>query len=70
LYLPPRSPLLMPIVVILFVCGFLSLLSVVVGVTRLACDRSTRLPRNIACVAIGVIPASLFLGWYALSLYG
>jgi hypothetical protein len=47
LYLPPRSPWLIPIIVISFLCGFTALPSVVVAVTRLLRDQSTRLLPSI-----------------------
>jgi hypothetical protein len=70
LYLPPRSPWLMPIIVILFLCGFAALLSVVVAVTRLLRDQSTRLLQNLIYLLVGVMPALLFVAWYSLALYG
>jgi hypothetical protein len=70
LYLPPRSPWLTPIIVILFLCGFAALLSVVVAVTRLLRDQSTRLVRNIVYLFVGVVPRLLFIARYSLALYG
>jgi hypothetical protein len=70
LYLPPRSPWLMPIIVILFLCGFTALLSVVVAVTRLLRDGSTRRLQNVIYLFVGVMPAVVFVASYALALYG
>jgi hypothetical protein len=70
LYLPPRSPWLMPIIPILFLCGFTALLSVVVAVTRLLRDQSTRLLQNVVYLFVGAMPALLFVAWYSLALYG
>ena len=70
LYLPPRSPGLMPIIVILFLCGFTALLSVVVAVSRLLRDQSTRVLQNAIYLSVGVMPALLFVAWYSLALYG
>jgi hypothetical protein len=70
LYLPPRSPWLMPIIVTLFLCGFTALLSVVLAATRLLRDQSTRLPRNVVYLSVGAVPALLFVAWYSGALYG
>jgi hypothetical protein len=69
-YLPPRSPWLMPIIVILFLCGFTALLSVVVAVTRLLREPSTRLLQNVCYLLVGLVPGLLFVAWYSLALYG
>ena len=70
LSLPPRSPSLMPIIVILYLCGFTALLSVVVAATRLLRDRSTWLLQNLISLVVGMVPALLFIAWYSLALYG
>jgi hypothetical protein len=60
----------MPIIVILYMCGFAALLSVVVAATRLLRDRSTWLLRNLVSLVVGMVPALLFIAWYSLALYG
>jgi hypothetical protein len=60
----------MPIIVILFLCGFTALLSVVVAATRLLRDRSTWLLQNLVFLVVGMVPALLFVAWYSLGLYG
>lgn len=70
LYLPSRSPGLMQIIIILFLCGFTALLSVTVAATRLVRDRSMRLPQNVICLSVAAVPATLFITWYSAALYG
>lgn len=60
----------MPIIVILFLCGFTALLSAVVAGTRLVRDQSTRLLQNVIYRFVGVMPALLLVAWYSLALYG
>jgi len=69
LFLPPRSRLILLVGLISELCGLVAFVAVILAITRLLRFGELRTSANIACTALGAIPAGLFLVLYWKSLY-
>lgn len=59
-FLPPRSPWLGLVAVVVLVSGFVALAAIVDGAAALIRNPHTRIPLNIVCMTLAAIPSTLF----------
>lgn len=64
-FLPPRSPWLGLVAVVLVVSGVTALAAIVDGAVALIRSPQTRIPLNVVCVILAAIPSTLFTAWCA-----